>query len=527
MLKVQDLWVRFSPKDRPHIEAVKGVSFQLNKGESLALIGESGSGKSVTALSILKLLPYPMANHPKGEILFHGQDLLKISEPELRKVRGRQIAMIFQEPMTALNPLHNIYKQIAEPIDIHLNLTKKQTRARVIELLKLVDFSEGIERLKAFPHQLSGGQRQRVMIAMALAAEPQLLIADEPTTALDVSVQQAILDLLKRLQKDLNMAMLFISHDLPIVKRVCQEVEVMRYGEIVEAGNISKIFKNPKHPYTKELLTAQPKALLSNVAKDAKKVLEVHSLSVNYYEKKLFKLSPVISKVAVNNVNFDLFEKETIGIVGESGSGKSSLAYALLRLIKSEGDIIFCGRSLPISRSLLRPIRKKFQIVFQDPYGSLNPRLTIYDIVVEGLLVHEKTLSDKEKKYRAISALADVKLDNQFLDRYPHELSGGQRQRVAIARALILRPHLLILDEPTSALDRSVQVDTLNLLQDLQQKYNISYIFISHDLAAVKAMSHRVIVMKNGNIVEQGSCSNIFNQPQTDYTKHLINISNM
>lgn len=523
LLNVKNLSVRFSPSGRPVVDAVQGVSFSVAPKETLALVGESGSGKSVTAFSILKLLPYPMASHPSGEILFDNQNLLNISDADIRQIRGRKIGMIFQEPMTALNPLHTISKQIAETVRLHLGYSKKQSLERVKELLELVEFSEGLKRLDAYPHQLSGGQRQRVMIAMALACNPDLLIADEPTTALDVTIQASIVKLLQKLQADLGMSMLLISHDLGMVKHLAHQVAVMHLGKIVESGSANEVLNAPKHPYTQRLIACEPKGEADPIDKKASVQLEAHDLSVHFENRSLFSFKKLPPKVAVDKVSLSLKEGETLGIVGESGSGKSTLAFAILRLVSSKGKVVFLGKELPASLKLMRLLRKDLQIIFQDPFGSLNPRFSIFDVVCEGLRVHEANLDQKVLQQKAKLALEQVGLNAAFLERYPHELSGGQRQRVAIARALVLNPKLVILDEPTSALDRSIQADILDLLRDLQKNYHLSYIFISHDLKVVRAMAHRMIVMCQGKIVEQGDAHEIFENPQHKYTKALLN----
>lgn len=523
LLEIKDLSVRFSPPGRSVVDAVKGISFVVRPKETMALVGESGSGKSVTAFSILKLLPYPMASHPSGKIIFDGQNLLELTDEQLREIRGRRIGMIFQEPMTALNPLHTIGKQIAEPIRLHLQYSKDKAFERVKELLDLVEFSEGVNRLDAYPHQLSGGQRQRVMIAMALACNPDLLIADEPTTALDVTIQVGIVKLLQKLQADLGMSMLLISHDLGMVKHLAHKVAVMSSGQIVESGATAEVFKNPKHEYTQRLIACEPKGAPISVAKNADEQLEVNNLKVVFENKSLFSFKKLPSKIAVNEVSFSLKKGETLGVVGESGSGKSTLAYGILRLVNSIGRVVFLGNELPNSLRQMRPFRKDLQIIFQDPFGSLNPRFSVHDVVCEGLSIHESHLSTSVLRLRAKKVLEQVGLNAEFLNRYPHELSGGQRQRVAIARALVLNPKLVVLDEPTSALDRSIQADILDLLRQLQKELQLSYIFISHDLKVVRAMAHRMIVMLQGKIVEEGESQQLFNSPQHPYTRTLLN----
>jgi microcin C transport system ATP-binding protein len=525
LLKVSNLSVAFHQNNQSDVMAVKDVSFDLDQGQTLALVGESGSGKSVSALSILGLLPYPQATHPTGSILFQGQELLNQSEDVLRRVRGSEIGMIFQEPMTALNPLHTIERQIAEPLEVHKKLTRSQACSHVIDLLKLVGFEDGADRLRAFPHQLSGGQRQRVMIAMALACEPKLLIADEPTTALDVTIQASILELIQSLQKRFKMALLLISHDLGMVAKMSERVAVMRHGEIVETGNTIDVLKKPKHPYTQHLISSEPSGTPAPLPLHPKVILSCKDLCVTFEKKKsLFSKRQEKAIKAVDQVSLKLNTGETLGIVGESGSGKSTLAYTLLRLQANQGgEIIFEKTDISrLKQHELRPLRKSMQIIFQDPFGSLNPRLSIEQIIAEGLVVHNKELSSKEIQKAVTHRLEEVGIDPRFQSRYPHEFSGGQRQRIAIARALILQPKLLILDEPTSALDRSIQAEVIDLLRNLQTKHQLSYIFISHDLKVVRAMSHRIIVMKNGKIVEEGPVEKIFGNPETLYTQTLL-----
>ena len=527
LLRVDHLSVHFHSRNMPPSEAVKDVSFSLNQGETLALVGESGSGKSVSALSILGLLPYPMASHPTGSILFQGQELLNAPEAILRKIRGHDIGMIFQEPMTALNPLHTLEKQIAEPLLIHKGMSKAQAKERVIELLHLVGFSDGVNRLQAFPHQLSGGQRQRVMIAMALACEPKLLIADEPTTALDVTIQASILDLIRNLQNQFQMGLLLISHDLGMVAKMAQTIAVMRNGEVVEQGSTTSVLKNPQHPYTKHLIGSEPSGHPAPLSKTALSILKTKDVHVTFKGEKKSWISRGSDDVrAVDGISFSLVAGETVGIVGESGSGKSTLAYAVLRLVDSQGEINFCGTELQgLSRRAIRPLRPQMQIIFQDPFSSLNPRLSVGQIVAEGLEIHQKHLNKKTIDDQVQAILQEVGLSPEMRNRYPHEFSGGQRQRIAIARALILKPKLLILDEPTSALDRSIQAEMIDLLRNLQTRYQLAYLFISHDLKVVRAMSHRIIVMKDGRIVEEGETEKLFTQPKDVYTKTLIHAS--
>jgi microcin C transport system ATP-binding protein len=500
---------------------IEGVSFTIRRGETLALVGESGSGKSVTAHSILRLLPYPLARHPAGRIIYAGQDLLAINDEQLRKIRGNKIAMVFQEPMTSLNPLHTIEKQINEVLGLHKGLTGKAASLRTIELLEMVGINAPEKRLKAYPHQLSGGQRQRVMIAMALANEPELLIADEPTTALDVTVQLKILHLLKELQARLGMSLLLISHDLNLVRRIAQRVCVMQHGQIVEQAECQQLFSNPQHPYTKELLGAEPRGEPVANPPGATQ-LEVDNLRVWFPIKKGLLQRTVDHVKALDGVSFSLAKGQTLGIVGESGSGKSTLGLAILRLLNSQGAIRYQGQSLQgLSQHAIRPFRRQMQVVFQDPYGSLSPRMSVSQIIGEGLDIHQIG-SPAEQEQAIIAAMLEVGLDPETRNRYPHEFSGGQRQRIAIARALVLKPELILLDEPTSALDRTVQRQVVELLRNLQSKYNLTYLFISHDLAVVRAISHQLMVIKQGQVVEQGPAQRIFAAPQHLYTQQLL-----
>ena len=520
LIEVRDLAVEFvSGEQRQRV--VEGVSFDIRKGETLALVGESGSGKSVTAHSILRLLPYPIASHPAGSINYAGQDLLQMSEAKLRGIRGNRIAMVFQEPMTSLNPLHSIEKQINEVLRLHKGLSGKAATARTLELLDLVGIPEPRKRLKAYPHELSGGQRQRVMIAMALANEPQLLIADEPTTALDVTVQLKILELLKDLQARLGMALLLISHDLNLVRRIAHRVCVMQRGKIVEQASCEELFRAPQHPYTQELLGAEPRGEPAANPPGAT-MLRVEDLRVWFPIKKGLLRRTVDHVKAVDGINFSLPQGQTLGIVGESGSGKSTLGLAILRLIGSQGAINFRGEALQgLSQHAIRPFRRQMQVVFQDPYGSLSPRMSVSQIVGEGLQIHGMG-TEAEQEQAIIDALLEVGLDPATRHRYPHEFSGGQRQRIAIARALVLKPQLILLDEPTSALDRTVQRQVVELLRSLQSKYNLTYLFISHDLAVVRALSHQLMVVKQGQVIEQGSAEQIFAAPQQTYTRQLL-----
>ncbi|WP_263225413.1 ABC transporter ATP-binding protein [Pseudomonas alabamensis] len=520
LIEVRDLSVEFVGGDRVQ-RVVEGVSFDIRRGETLALVGESGSGKSVTAHSILRLLPYPLARHPSGSIQYGGQDLLGLGEKPLRQIRGDRIAMIFQEPMTSLNPLHNLEKQINEVLLLHKGLSGKQATARTLELLDLVGIPEPAKRLKALPHELSGGQRQRVMIAMALANEPELLIADEPTTALDVTVQLKILDLLKDLQARLGMSLLLISHDLNLVKRIAHRVCVMQQGRIVEQAECQTLFSAPQHPYTQMLINAEPTGGPADTAAGPP-LLEVRDLRVWFPIRKGLLRRTVDHVKAVENILFSLPRGRTLGIVGESGSGKSTLGLAILRLIASQGQIRFDGQDLQgMDANQVRPLRRQMQVVFQDPFGSLSPRMSVADIVGEGLRIHG--IGDAESQQAAIiAALQEVGLDPETRHRYPHEFSGGQRQRIAIARALVLKPALILLDEPTSALDRTVQRQVVELLRSLQQKYNLTYLFISHDLAVVKALSHQLMVIKQGQVVEQGEAETVFAAPRHPYTRQLL-----
>jgi microcin C transport system ATP-binding protein len=522
LLSIRDLSVAFRQTGQDTL-AVDRVSFDIRPGETVALVGESGSGKSVTALSVLKLLPYPSAHHPSGSVLFKGQDLIATPENEMRKVRGNAITMVFQEPMTSLNPLHTIERQVGEILKVHRGLSEAKARERTLELLQLVGIRDAANRLGAFPHQLSGGQRQRVMIAMALANEPDLFIADEPTTALDVTVQAQILKLLAELKSRLGMAMLFITHDLGIVRKVADRVCVMLKGQIVEQGPVESVFERPQHEYTKRLLAAEPKGRPEPVPTRAPIVVEAGPIKVWFPIRRGFLRRTVGHVKAVDGVSVTVREGETVGIVGESGSGKTTLGLALLRLVSCEGPIVFLGKRIDGLRSRqLRPMRKRMQVVFQDPYGSLSPRLSVAEIVEEGLLVQDAGLSLARRREIVARALHDVGLDPATMDRYPHEFSGGQRQRIAIARAMALEPQFVMLDEPTSALDMSVQAQIVDLLRDLQQRRKLAYMFISHDLKVVRALANHVIVMQDGKVVEEGPSDHIFDRPRTDYTRALF-----
>ncbi|NBD29571.1 MAG: dipeptide ABC transporter ATP-binding protein [Alphaproteobacteria bacterium] len=519
VLDVRDLSVSFR-QDGATTLAVSGVSYHLNRGETVALVGESGSGKSVTALSTVRLLGDSAT--VGGSILYEGEEMVTAGEAKLRQVRGNDISFIFQEPMTSLNPLHTIEKQLRESIELHQGLRGDAVRAKIVELLEKVGIREAANRLNAYPHQLSGGQRQRVMIAMALANGPELLVADEPTTALDVTIQAQILDLLDRLKRDMNMSMLFITHDLGIVRRIADRVCVMKDGEIVEQGATEEIFRTPQHPYTRMLLAAESTGDPTPVPEDAPVVAEAENLKIWFPIHQGLLKRTVGHVKAVNDATFTVRAGETLGIVGESGSGKTTLALAMMKLLGSEGRIVFQGREIQDFREgRMRPLRGDMQIVFQDPYGSLSPRMTVEQIIAEGLSIHGVA---EERDQRALVAeiMAEVGLDPATMDRYPHEFSGGQRQRVAIARAMILRPKLLVLDEPTSALDMTVQVQIVDLLRDLQKKYQLAYLFISHDLKVVRALSHKVIVMKQGDVVEAGPVDRVFDAPQSGYTRELM-----
>ncbi len=522
LLEVEDLRVNFRVEDRV-VEAVRGVSFGLDKGETLALVGESGSGKSVTALSVLQLLPYPKAWHPSGSIRLLGEEMVGADEATLRRIRGNRVGIVFQEPMTSLNPLHTIERQIAEVLVLHRHLSAEAARARVVELLETVGITDAAERLGAYPHQLSGGQRQRVMIAMALANEPDLLIADEPTTALDVTIQAQILALIRDLQKRLGMAVLFITHDLTLVRRLADRVCVMTRGEIVEQGPVARIFAEPRHPYTRHLLASEPKGDPPRADASAPVVVEARDLKVHFPIQRGFLRRTVGYVKAVDGVTVAVREGQTVGVVGESGSGKTTLGLALLRLISSRGEIRFAGRDIQgWSWSQMRPLRREMQIVFQDPYGSLSPRMSVGEIVEEGLKIHRLGRTAEERRELVAGILEEVGLEPAMMDRYPHEFSGGQRQRISIARAMVLRPRFVVLDEPTSALDVSVQAQIVDLLRELQRRHDLAYMFISHDLRVVRALAHEVVVMRNGKVVEQGPAEDIFTRPREPYTRALL-----
>lgn len=522
LLEVTDLAVSFRSEGRI-VEAVRHVSFTLEKGQTLALVGESGSGKSSVAMSVLQLLPYPVAFHPGGSIKLHGHELIGADEKTLQRIRGARVALIPQEPLTALNPLHRIDRQIVEAIRLHdPSIGQAAAAAKTVELLKLVGLRDAETRVKAYPHELSGGQRQRVIIAMALANEPDLLIADEPTTALDVTVQAQVLDLLKDLQQRLGMAMLLITHDLGVVRKMAERVCVMTDGEIVEAGDTGQIFDNPAHSYTRKLLDATPRGAPLMTEGNPPVLVEVEDLKVWFPIKDWFGRTKAHVK-AVDGVTLSIPRGHTLGVVGESGSGKSTLGMALLRIGRSDGAIHFDG--MPIhdrNFKAMRPLRSRMQIVFQDPFASLSPKMTVGQIVGEGLPIHRPDL-DRAARHEAVKlVLEEVGLGTDIMDRYPHEFSGGQRQRIAIARAIILKPDLIVLDEPTSALDMSVQAQIVDLLRGLQASHGLTYLFISHDLKVVRALAHELLVMKDGKIVEQGTAEAIFASPKSDYTRDLI-----
>ncbi len=522
LVDVKDLAVHFRVGSRTN-EAVKGVSFSIAKGETLALVGESGSGKSVTALSVLQLLPYPTASHPKGSILIDGMEMLGASPATLTEVRGNRVAMVFQEPMTSLNPLHTIERQISETLILHKGMVPEAARARALELLQMVGLRDAEKRLTAYPHELSGGQRQRVMIAMALANQPDLLIADEPTTALDVTIQAQILALLRDLQKKMGMAMLLITHDLGIVRHMADRICVMTGGEIVEQGKATDIFDNPQHAYTQKLLAAEPGGKPERPARDTAPVMEASDVRVWFPIKKGVFRRTVDHIKAVDGISLTLREGRTLGVVGESGSGKTTLGLALLRLERSTGTIRFGDTELHgLNENGIRPLRREMQVVFQDPYSSLSPRLSIAQIIGEGLAVHGIGKDAHEREGLIEATLTEVGLDPDARHRYPHEFSGGQRQRVSIARALVLKPRLIVLDEPTSALDMSVQAQIVDLLRELQDHHKLAYMFISHDLRVVRALADEVLVMQHGKAVEHGLADEIFDAPKSPYTRALM-----
>ncbi len=522
LLDIRDLSIAFRQGGKVSL-AVDCVSFSLERGRTLALVGESGSGKSITALSIVKLLGATSATYPTGQVFYKGEDLLHASDEALRRVRGNDITMVFQEPMTSLNPLHVIEQQIGEILELHGMVDAKKRRARIIELLEEVGIPDPGTRLGAYPHQLSGGQRQRVMIAMALANRPDLFIADEPTTALDVTVQAQILQLLKELQAKHGMAMLFITHDLGIVRKIADDVAVMQKGRIVEQGPTESVFSHPQHDYTRALLAAEPKGQPTQARADAKPIVTGENIRVWFPIKRGFFRRTIGHVKAVDGISLSVREGQTVGVVGESGSGKTTLGLALLRLIRSEGPIAYLGQRIDgLSVKEMRPLRRDLQIVFQDPYGSLSPRMSVAEIVEEGLVIQNPQLGWRERREIVARALADTGLDPSAMDRYPHEFSGGQRQRIAIARAMALDPRFVVLDEPTSALDMSVQAQIVDLLRDLQQRRNLAYLFISHDLKVVRALATDLIVMRHGKVVESGRAADIFAAPKSDYTRALF-----
>ena len=522
LLNVQNLGVHFQLEDHV-VEAVRGISFHIEKGETVALVGESGSGKSVSALSILQLLPYPSASHPHGSVQFDGQEMLGAPQARLQQMRGDRIAMIFQEPMTSLNPLHTIEKQIGETLMLHRKMTREQARKHTLNLLQKVHLPNPETRLKSYPHQLSGGQRQRVMIAMALANEPDLLIADEPTTALDVTIQAQILELLKSLQDEFGMAILLITHDLTIVRHVSDRVYVMTQGKIVEEGNTARIFEQPQHTYTQKLLNAQPKGTATALNGSAPIVVEADNLKVWFPIQRGLLRRTIGHIKAVDGISVTVRAGHTVGVVGESGSGKTTLGLALLRLLSSQGPIEFNGQGIQdLPGKALRPLRREMQIVFQDPFGSLSPRLSVFHIIAEGLQVHNMGGSDHKRRQLVVQIMDEVGLETEMMDRFPHEFSGGQRQRIAIARAMVLRPRFVVLDEPTSALDMTVQSQIIDLLRRLQKDHDLAYLFISHDLRVVRALANELVVMKDGIVVEHGATETVFANPQTDYTRELI-----
>lgn len=522
LLTIENLGVRFHVAG-VHVEAVHSASLHIERGETVALVGESGSGKSATALSVLQLLPYPRASHPHGSVRLDGEELLGAASARLQKLRGNRVAMVFQEPMTSLNPLHSIEKQLGETLTLHRGLSRAAARTRAIELLELVGLSDAEKRLDAWPHQLSGGQRQRVMIAMALANEPDLLIADEPTTALDVTIQAQILALLRALQARFGMAILLITHDLGIVRQMADRVYVMSTGQIVEHNATEALFTAPQHPYTRTLLAAEPQGDPPRIDATAPAVVHAEEVRVHFAIKRGLLRRTVGHVKAVDGLSLSVRTGQTVGVVGESGSGKTTLGQALLRLVPSEGTIAFDGRDIQgWSQKEIRPLRRQMQIVFQDPFASLSPRLSAFQIIEEGLLVHAIGPTYAERRQLVADAMAEVGLDPATMDRYPHEFSGGQRQRIAIARAMVLKPRFVVLDEPTSALDKTVQAQIVELLLQLQQRHGLAYLFISHDLKVVRALASELIVMKDGQVVEQGPAQRIFTAPQAAYTRALF-----
>lgn len=520
ILDIQNLTIAFQQNGQQRV-VVENLSLSIAKGETLALVGESGSGKSVTALSVLRLLPSPPVVYISGDILFNGESLLNADEKILRQHRGNSISMIFQEPMVSLNPLHQIEKQLSEVLIIHRGMRKEAARGEILDVLDRVGLRDAQKRLNAYPHQLSGGERQRVMIAMAILTKPSLLIADEPTTALDVSVQAQILTLLKELKQEMNMSLLFITHNLNIVRKLADNVAVMCQGKCVEQNQRDRLFNQPQHPYTQKLLDSEPSGRAIPLAESSGNLLEIKNLSIGFPISGGF-LKPKSVRQAVNKISFSIRKGESLGLVGESGSGKSTTGLALLRLLKSQGEIVFDGQPLQtLNMRQMLPYRSRIQIVFQDPFSALNPRLTVSQIIAEGLEVHQ-SLTKEQREAQVINTMIEVGLDPDTRHRYPTEFSGGQRQRISIARALILHPELLILDEPTSSLDRTVQAQILALLKKLQQQHQLTYLFISHDLQVIRSLCHKIVVMRNGEIVEQGDCETVFNAPQHPYTQNLL-----
>jgi len=522
LLAINHLSVAFRQGEQLR-QVVNEVSLRIDAGETLALVGESGSGKSVTALSVMRLLHEAAVVYPSGEILFNGEDLLRAREQRLRGIRGNQIAMIFQEPMVSLNPLHTVEKQLYEVLSLHRGMRRPAARGEILSVLDRVGIRQAAARINDFPHQLSGGERQRVMIAMALLTEPQLLIADEPTTALDVTVQAQILTLLRELQQELNMGMLFITHNLNIVRQLADNVSVMRNGHIIEQNRCQTLMNQPQHPYSQQLLAAEPEGKALPLPTDAPVILRVDELQVSFPLRRGLFRRQTSEKQVLSGLSFSLRRGESLGLVGESGSGKSTTGLALLRLIASRGEVWFDGQPLhQLSRGQLLPLRQRIQVVFQDPNSSLNPRMTVQQIIAEGLAVHQPELNSAQQDQRVIAVMAEVGLEAESRHRYPAEFSGGQRQRIAIARALILEPELLVLDEPTSSLDRTVQKQILTLLRRLQQQRQLSYLFISHDLDVVRALCHQLIVLRQGEVVEQGECERLFASPVAEYTRELL-----
>lgn len=525
LLDIDDLSIAFRQQGGSQ-SVVSNLTLQIATGETLALVGESGSGKSVSALSVLRLLPSPPVSYPSGDIRFHGQSLLHADERTLRGIRGNRIAMIFQEPMVSLNPLHNLEKQLYEVLSLHRGMRKEAARGEILDCLDRVGIRNASRRLTDYPHQLSGGERQRVMIAMALLTRPELLIADEPTTALDVSVQAQILQLLRELKRELNMSMLFITHNLSIVRQLADRVAVMQNGRCVEQNGCQPLFQSPQHPYTRRLLDSEPAGQPVPLAADAPILLQARDLDVAFPIRKGILRRVVDYNRVVNHLSFTLRAGETLGLVGESGSGKSTTGLALLRLIDSSGEMQFAGESIQgRNRRQMLPLRRRIQVVFQDPNSSLNPRLSVLQIIEEGLRVHQPALMPAEREQAVIQVMQEVGLDPGTRQRYPAEFSGGQRQRIAIARALIVKPQLIVLDEPTSSLDKTVQAQILTLLKTLQQKHQLAYLFISHDLRVVRTLCHQVMVLRQGEVVEQGECERVFTAPQQEYTRQLLALS--